>query len=183
MATGLTEAGVPQELAARVAGFEALLSALDIVEVANAAGLPVETVAAAYFTLGARLELHWLRGRVGELPRDDRWQTLARAALREDLYTQHRALTADVLEGAEGEVDVEARLADWARRNRAAFDRCAQAMTDIKMGGLYNLTTLSVALREIRNLTEAGGAPVPPGALRLDEALRPAGLATTSPPR
>jgi glutamate dehydrogenase len=183
MATGLTEAGVPQELAARVAGFEALLSALDIVEVANAAGLPVETVAAAYFTLGARLELHWLRGRVGELPRDDRWQTLARAALREDLYTQHRALTADVLEGAEGEVDVEARLADWARRNRVAFDRCAQAMTDIKMGGLYNLTTLSVALREIRNLTEAGGAPVPPGALRLDEALRPAGLATTSPPR
>jgi glutamate dehydrogenase len=183
MATDLAGAGVPEELAARVAGFEALLSALDIVEVANAAGLPVETVAAAYFTLGARLELHWLRGRVAELPRDDRWQTLARAALREDLYTQHRALTADILEGAAGEVDVEARLTDWARRNRAACERCAQAMTDIKMGGLYNLTTLSVALREIRNLTEAGGAPMPPAGLGLDEALRPSGLAPTSPPR
>jgi glutamate dehydrogenase len=183
MVTDLAGAGVPTELAARVAGFEALLSALDIVEVANAAGLPVETVAAAYFTLGARLELHWLRGRVAELPRDDRWQTLARAALREDLYTQHRVLTADVLEGAEGDVDIGARLADWASRNRAAFERCAQAMTDIKMGGLYNLTTLSVALREIRNLTEAGGASEPPRAPGLDEALRPSGLATTSPPR
>jgi glutamate dehydrogenase len=103
--------------------------------------------------------------------------------LREDLYTQHRALTADILEGAEGEVDVEARLTDWARRNRVAFERSAQAMTDIKMGGLYNLTTLSVALREIRNLTEAGGAPMPPAVLGLDEALRPSGLAPTSPPR
>jgi glutamate dehydrogenase len=96
---------------------------------ASAAGLPVKTVAAAYFTLGARLELHWLRGRVAELPRDDRWPTLARAALREDLYTQHRALTAVVLEGAEGDVDIEARLADWTHRNRVVFERCAQAMT------------------------------------------------------
>jgi glutamate dehydrogenase len=183
MAADLVGAGVPEELAARVAGFEALVSALDIVEVASAAELPVETVAAAYFTLGARLELHWLRGRVAELPRDDRWQTLARAALREDLYTQHRALTADVLEGAEGEVDVEARLADWARRNRVAVERCGQAMTDIKLGGLYNLTTLSVALREIRNITEASGAPMPPKALGLDEALRPSGLAPTRPLR
>jgi glutamate dehydrogenase len=182
MMAGLADAGVPQDLAARVAGFEPLLSALDIVEVANAAGLPVETVAAAYFTLGARLELHWLRGRVAELPRDDRWQTLARAALREDLYTQHRALTADVLKGAGGEVDVESRLADWASRNRVAFERSAQAMADIRLGGLYNLTTLSVALREIRNLTEAGGASRPPAALSLDEALRPSGLPTTSLP-
>jgi hypothetical protein len=51
------------------------------------------------------------------------------------------------------------------------------------MGGLYNLTTLSVALREIRNLTEAGGPPTPPAALGLDEALRPSGLAATSPRR
>jgi hypothetical protein len=56
-------------------------------------------------------------------------------------------------------------------------------MTDIKLGGLYNLTTLSVALREIRNITEASGAPMPPKALGLDEALRPSGLAPTRPLR
>ena len=47
-----------------------------------------------------RLELHWLRDRIADLPRDDRWSALARAALRDDLYTLHRALTAEVLRGA-----------------------------------------------------------------------------------
>ena len=34
------------------------------------------------------------------LPRDDRWGALARAALRDDLYSLHRALTAEVLRQA-----------------------------------------------------------------------------------
>ena len=51
-----------------------------------------------YFRLGSRLELNWLRDRIIELPRDDRWQALARAALREDLLGIHRELTREVLE-------------------------------------------------------------------------------------
>ena len=47
--------------------------------------------------LGERLELHWLRDRIVALPRDDRWRALARAALRDDLYSLHRSLTAEVL--------------------------------------------------------------------------------------
>ena len=64
----------------------ALFAALDIVEVASATGAPIDDVAALHFRLGARLHLHWLRDRIAELPRDDRWQAMARAALRDDLY-------------------------------------------------------------------------------------------------
>ena len=74
-----------------------MFSALDIVEVATDTGLEVERVAAVHFRLGSRLELHWLRDRIGELPRNDRWGALARAALRDELYTLHRALTAEVI--------------------------------------------------------------------------------------
>ena len=31
------------------------------------------------------------------LPRDDRWNTMARGAIRDDLYTAHAALARDVL--------------------------------------------------------------------------------------
>ena len=50
-----------------------------------------------YFGIGSRLGLDWLRDRILELPRTDRWQSLARAALRDDLYRLHRSLTREIL--------------------------------------------------------------------------------------
>ena len=89
----LRGAGVPEDLAARVAALPIMFSALDIVTVADEMELDVERVAAVHFRLGQRLELHWLRDRIVALPRDDRWRALARAALRDDLYSIHRELT------------------------------------------------------------------------------------------
>ena len=54
-------------------------------------------MAEVYFALDEYLKLDWLRGRILDLPRDDRWQSLARAALREDLHVVHSAITAEVL--------------------------------------------------------------------------------------
>ena len=93
----LREAGVPFELAVRIAGLSTMFSTFDIVEVAAETGLDVKPVARAHFLLGSRLQLHWLRDQILALPRDDRWRALARAALREDLYSIHRELTAEVL--------------------------------------------------------------------------------------
>ena len=56
----------------------------------------------SHFRLGSQLQLHWLRDRILALPRDDRWRALARAALRDDLYSLHRALTAEVLRRGRG---------------------------------------------------------------------------------
>ena len=93
---------MPPGLAQRVAGLASMFSAFDIVEVADETGLDVEEVAAVHFRLGDRLQLHWLRDRIVALPRDDRWGALARAALRDDLYSLHRDLTAEVLRQAAG---------------------------------------------------------------------------------
>ena len=93
----LQEAGVPEPLARRVAGLQALLSVFDITEDAAATGRDAALVTDVYFSLGADLGLDWLRDRILDLPRADRWQALARAALRDDLYRLHRALTREVL--------------------------------------------------------------------------------------
>ena len=97
----LGRGGVPAALARRVASMQALLSVFDIVEdVAVPPERRSRWSSATYFGVGSRLGLDWLRDRILELPRDDRWQALARAALRDDLYLLHRSLTRDVLDRA-----------------------------------------------------------------------------------
>ena len=147
----LEQSHVPADLASRVASLPWMFATLDVVEVAAETGLDVQHVAAVHLHLGARLELHWLRDRIVGLPRDDRWKALARAALRDDLYGLHRDLTAQVLaSGREGEApDVLVR--GWIHSNPAA-DRCLETLADIRVGHVYDLTTLPVAVREVRNL-------------------------------
>ena len=96
----LMDAGVSDELAARVASMSSLPPVFDIVAVAEATGRKLEDVMVTYFGLGYRLELNWLRDRILELSRANRWQALARAALRDDLLAAHRDLTREVLETA-----------------------------------------------------------------------------------
>ncbi|HEV2813153.1 MAG TPA: NAD-glutamate dehydrogenase domain-containing protein, partial [Solirubrobacteraceae bacterium] len=148
----LEAAGVPEALAARSASLDALLAALDVVEVAAAAGRSIDEVAELHFRLGARLRLHWLRDQIAALPRDDRWQAMARAALRDDLFTLHRELTDDVLRESPTRGTTDERLEAWMEGNRGTLDRSLGILDDIRAGGSYDLTTLPVALREIRAL-------------------------------
>jgi glutamate dehydrogenase len=154
-------AGVPDELAARVAGLGTLFSALDIAEVARETETTIDDVAAVYYAIGARLELQWLRDEITALPRDNRWQTLARAALRDELYGVHSALTAEALETGSAELGPDARAEQWHAENRVGADRVLQVVSDIRMGGLSSLETLSVALREVRNLIRSGARAAP----------------------
>jgi glutamate dehydrogenase len=156
----LIEANVPPDLARRVAAMSPMVSALDIVDVAATAGQPVEAVAAVYFALGDRLKFHWLRERVRALPRDDRWRTLARAALRDDLNAEQAELTAEVIRSAPEEFPALERVDAWVDANRASTERALQVLTDINASGAFGLATLSVALREIRNLiTSSSSSP------------------------
>ena len=153
----LCEAGAPPELAARVASLGTMFSALDIVEVARDTGLDLEPVAAVHFQLGIRLELHWLRDRVVALPRDDRWAARARAALRDDLYSLHRALTAEVLRSTAPDSDADERVKSWIEGNPAA-DRYLATLADVRLGRAFDLTTLPVVVREVRNLVQVPAA-------------------------
>jgi glutamate dehydrogenase len=148
----LTEAGVSRELAVRVASMPVLVSVFDIVEVAEATSRPLEDVMQAYFAIGSRIVLTWLRERIIELPRANRWQALARAALRDDLYSLHRAITQEVLESADGKADPEQAIAAWLERNESAVERVQGILADIRASRSYDMTTLPVALREVRNL-------------------------------
>ena len=160
----LREAGVPAKLATRVAAMPWMISVFDIVEVAAATGRNQATVTATYAQLGSRLELNWLRDRIIELPRANRWQALARAALREDLYNVHRLLTQEVLEAAGPDTEAEAAIDAWTEHNAFAVQRCLGMLSDINASRVYDTTTLPVALREVRSLIRVAGAQAEVGA-------------------
>ena len=152
----LSAQGVPEALADRVAEFSEVYSSFDIIEVARATSISVDAVAAVHFALGAELDLHWLRDQVAALPRVNRWQALARAALRDDLYSLESALTRSVLEMRSSSVKTEARIRTWIENNVLAVSRWRQVLADLKAAGSIDFTMLSVAMGEIRGLQRAG---------------------------
>jgi glutamate dehydrogenase len=147
-----TAEGVPEELAQRVAALPALFSALDVIDVAQATGRELEQVAAVYVALDQHLQLDWLRDRILRLPRDDRWQALARAALRDDLYAVRAALTAEVLQAGGTAQDTGQLIQRGFAHNQPAVGRCLGVLRDIAADDRADLATLSVALREVRGL-------------------------------
>jgi glutamate dehydrogenase len=143
---------VPEELARRVAALEPLFSALDIVEAAAQTQRSVATVAAVYFALAGRLDLHWLYRQIGALPTDTHWQGLARVALRDDLQIVARNLTAEVLKSGEPSAPTEAMITAWEGQRQYPLARCRQLLADLKPMGTLDMPMLSVALRELRAL-------------------------------
>ncbi|GAA5079869.1 NAD-glutamate dehydrogenase [Streptomyces similanensis] len=148
----LSAAGVPDEAATRVAGFSSAFPALDIVSVADRMGKDPLDVAEVYYDLGDRLAITQLMDRIIELPRNDRWQSMARAAIREDLYAAHAALTADVLAAGNGTSTPEQRFEVWEQKNAAILGRARITLEEIRGSDAFDLANLSVAMRTMRTL-------------------------------
>jgi glutamate dehydrogenase len=148
---GYQAEGVPDELATAIAVLPPAYAALTIEETASHSGVDVLKVAELHFTLGQRLGLDRLLSRIIELPRDDRWQTMARAALRDDLHAVHAQLTASVLsiDGAatKGARDV---VLGWEKSNPAVSEsvKTLRSITS----GRADLARTSVGLRVVRRL-------------------------------
>ncbi|KWX03473.1 NAD-glutamate dehydrogenase [Carbonactinospora thermoautotrophica] len=148
----LVRAHVPEDLAVAVAGMPNAYSALDICEVARDSGRGVIEVAEVYFDLADRIPFAKLLDKIVALPRTDRWKSTARAALRDDLYAAHAALTFDVLACGGAEATPGERFAAWSKQNATTVTRARQTLADIEASDTWDLATLSVALRVIRTM-------------------------------
>ena len=152
---GYVSAGVPEDLAIATAALPAAYAALTIVQTAQADDIDVERVAAVHFAFGQRLGLDRLLARIVELPRDDRWQTMARAALRDDLHTVHSQLVAEVMAATGGEGSAKEQVTSWEKATPAAPDaiRTLKLICEAKP----DLARVSVGLRFARALLTRSG--------------------------
>jgi glutamate dehydrogenase len=154
----LADRGVPMELAEKVTRANYGFGLLDVLETGRSTDrLPAE-VAQVYFVLSERFQIDQLLSHISRLPRGDRWQTLARMALRYDLYGALAALTAEVLLSTPSEPSAEERVSLWEETNRASIARASNAMGKVDETPA-ELAALSVLLRQIRTLVKTSAAP------------------------
>ncbi|MCX6396192.1 MAG: NAD-glutamate dehydrogenase [Propionibacteriales bacterium] len=151
----LVRAGAAADLAIAVAVCPPAYMVLGVVQNATRAQVDPVEVARLHFALGEVLGLPGLVARILALPRNDRWQTMARASLRDDLHSVHAQLTSQVLAAAEPGMGVQESLQVWEQAEGVALDRAAEVFTEICSDDDADLARMSVALRVLRSLLAA----------------------------
>jgi len=156
----LEHVGSPSAMATDAAGLLDRFSLLDVVEIAADTGREAAEVAPLYFALSERFSIDAMLGQVTMLPRDDRWDALARAALRDDLYAVLEALTKSVLEATEPGATPRERIDAWSESNAEQLARARVALSGIQRLEHPGISALSVALRTLRGVIRSGSATV-----------------------
>ncbi len=149
--------GVSSELAYTVTTGLYQYSLLDVIDIADIIDRDPAEVADTYFALMDRLGTDGLLTAVSRLVRDDRWHSLARLAIRDDIYGSLRALCFDVLAVGEPDESGEEKIAEWETTNSSRVSRAQRTLTEIYESGELDLATLSVAARQIRSMTRTSG--------------------------
>ncbi|MFI6264685.1 NAD-glutamate dehydrogenase [Micromonospora sp. NPDC051006] len=153
----MTERGLPRELAEQATRLMYSFGLMDVVETATSTGRDVGEVASVYFVLSDLFRVDSLLSKISLLPREDRWQTLARMALRYDLYAALAALTAEVLGSTPDSLRPQERVQQWEQSNETSIHRAQRAMGEFDESRA-DLAALSVLLRQIRTLVRTSAA-------------------------
>jgi len=149
--------GVSAELAYSVATGLYQYSLLDIIDISDIIERDAAEVADVHFALMDHLGTDGLLTAVSQLPRDDRWHSLARLAIRDDIYGSLRALCFDVMAVGEPDETGEQKIEEWELTNSSRVARARKTLTEINEDGERDLATLSVAARQIRSMTRTSG--------------------------
>ncbi|WP_200917726.1 NAD-glutamate dehydrogenase [Jeongeupia sp. HS-3] len=139
-------AGVPGALANKVLAVE---HAMPFIELARSAG-DTDTLAERmklFLALGQTLELDWLVTAIEKLPRDNRWQTLARLAARDDLQRLHATLTERIW--LRPQDDADAKLVAWQADVSGPLGQWLRMLGELRESQ-PDLAMISAAQRELR---------------------------------
>ncbi|GAA4834669.1 NAD-glutamate dehydrogenase [Actinomycetospora corticicola] len=151
--------GAPAELAGRVVGGLYGFGLLDVTEITEIAEADhdddpddLRAVAELYYAVSDHLGIDRLLTVVASLSRRDRWDALARLSLRDELYSSLRAVTLDVLADTDNSETADEKIAHWEQANASRLMRARTSLAEIARSGRTDLTTVSVAARQIRSM-------------------------------
>lgn len=139
----LTDAGVPAGLAGELADLDALVSAPDIVTVAERTNRPIGDAAATFFAAEANFRLDRIVAAARSVPANDYFERMAIDRAVEQIAGAERRLAADMLAtGQSGQQAVETWLAahpEAARIRRSVEEIAASGLTLAKLTVAANL--------------------------------------------
>ncbi len=143
---------MPEGLGRRWAELFESFPLLDVAKVSRTIDEPVENVAKVYYALYNRYGVDALLERITALPRNDRWQALARAALRDDLYATTADMTRNVMHSTEDRLPTNERIAGWEAQNKEQLGRATKMFAEVNELEQDDMASLSVALRLLRSI-------------------------------
>lgn len=146
----LVAKGVPESLAMASAVSPFAHFALGIVSISRQLKRDLALVSTTYFDLMAALGIDALMAHIDVLPRTNRWDTMARAALRDDLLDLHARITAEALQLSPDSNDTEEIIQTWLT-SIAGLEPKRATLHQIN-AEVSDLPHLSVALRLVRSL-------------------------------
>ncbi|GLS04150.1 NAD-glutamate dehydrogenase [Chitiniphilus shinanonensis] len=139
-------AGIPADLVGRALAIDYAMPFLALARGTADTGTLAERMK-LYLALGTQLEFEWLAQAIEQLPRDSRWQALARIAARDDLLRLHVHLAQAAWQSDQGGID--ARLAAWHDGAAQSVAQWRAIVAELRES-TPDLAMISAALRELR---------------------------------
>ncbi|HEX3860071.1 MAG TPA: NAD-glutamate dehydrogenase [Stellaceae bacterium] len=151
----LTQSGVPAPLAQRIGQLVFLAAALEIADLAERSGEPLDRAAQTYYEAGARFALDEMRTAAYRLPTDTPWQKQAVETVIDDLFALQSDLAARALKpgkAANSGDDPIGAVAAWAAEQAAALAPAEAMAAELRGTAAPDLAMLVVASRQLRQV-------------------------------
>ncbi|WP_102158015.1 NAD-glutamate dehydrogenase [Zhihengliuella halotolerans] len=146
-----TEWGIGDGLAKRWSEQFETFPLLDIAQAAHETSVDADKLAAVYYAVYERFEIDSLLVRITKLPREDRWQSLARAGLRDDIYTTALDIALSAMSiTPDGTPDEQ--LEAWEVAQQKNLSRVKHVFDEVNSQERDDMASLSVALRLLRSI-------------------------------
>jgi len=152
------DVGMPLELGRRAADLLESFSLLDISLVSEQVDEPLTAIADMYHTVIHEFGVGTLLLRITDLPRDTRWQALARASLRDDAYSAVVEITTSVLrttgKGDAAGASAMERIGQWERGREEHLRRIKNTFEEVLNPEQGDIASIAVALKLLRTLAQ-----------------------------
>jgi glutamate dehydrogenase len=146
-AARLVAAGVPETVAARIAGVIFLTTAFEVGDLAERTARPIDLAARTFYGVGARLAIDEMRDAARRLPAETPWQKAAADTLIDDFYGIQAEFATEVLQEADGVADP---LAAWAESRTGRLAPAEALAAELRAAPAPDLAMLVVAGRQLR---------------------------------
>jgi glutamate dehydrogenase len=146
-------AGLSAELAENMATSGEAHTLLSVVQVAQRLHLDPRRVGEVHYRLADALAIDLLDAGVDVLPRQVRWDAMARAALRDELLAAHADLTAEVLATADPDAAPDGVVSAWIAAHPTVPNRIA-TITQLA-DGTPDVARMNVGLSQVRGMLGA----------------------------
>jgi glutamate dehydrogenase len=145
-------AGLPAEIARRIATYRAIYTSLNIIDVATKHQFDLAKTAEVYFMGGERMNLVWFRDQIAKDTREGHWNVLARLTIRDELDISQRALTISIMKKDKKRMEATHLIDLWFHDNQRALERWDKLLNMLHSSTATEYIMFFIAIRELIGL-------------------------------